>query len=97
MRASVVDDACLVTSELVTNALLHGRSDAALRLLHEDDYLRVEVIDQNSRLPVLVAPDRASLSGRGLAIVALLATLWGTERTDHRQDCLGRVRPVRPT
>lgn len=83
LRPGLADDACLVISELVTNALLHGRSDAALRLLRQDDCLRVEVADQNTRLPVLVAPDTASLSGRGLSMVASLATLWGAERTVH--------------
>lgn len=81
VRGSVADDACLVISELVTNALMHGRSEAVLRMHHNDDGLLVEVMDQNTRLPVLVAPDPHSLSGRGLALVASLATLWGAEHT----------------
>lgn len=81
-RAGVADDACLVVSELVTNALRHSRSDAVLRLLHQGDFIRVEVADEDTRLPVLLAPDQQSLSGRGLALVAALATLWGAERSD---------------
>lgn len=81
VRAGVADDACLVVSELVTNALLHGRSDTVLQLLRDGDRLRVQVLDQDTRLPVPVAPDPQSLTGRGLAIVASLAALWGTERT----------------
>lgn len=80
-RPGVVDDACLVVSELVSNALRHGRSDAVLRLRYEDGRLRVEVLDEDTRLPVLVVPDSESLSGRGLALVAALATLWGAERS----------------
>ncbi len=81
VRPGVAEEACLVVSELVTNALTHGRSDAQLRLLHEGSYLRVEVADEDTRLPVLVAPDAQSLSGRGLSLVASLASLWGAERT----------------
>jgi anti-sigma regulatory factor (Ser/Thr protein kinase) len=81
VRPSVADDACLVVSELVTNAVRHGRSDVVLRLKHYDGFLRVEVVDEDTRLPVLVAPDPQSLSGRGLGIVASLATSWGAERT----------------
>lgn len=81
VRPGVADDACLVVSELVTNALGHGRSDAVLRLLHRDGLLRVEVLDDDTRLPVIVAPDPNSLSGRGLTLVASLAALWGADRT----------------
>ncbi len=81
MRPGVGDEACLVVSELVTNASTHGRSDAVLRLLYRDGVLRVEVLDEDTRLPVIVAPDFNSLSGRGLTLVAALATLWGADRT----------------
>lgn len=81
VRPGVADEACLVVSELVTNAFTHGRSDAVLRLIRRDGSLRVEVLDDDTRLPVIMAPDPNSLSGRGLALVASLATLWGAERT----------------
>lgn len=83
VRPGVADDVCLVVSELVTNALTHGRSDAVLRILHRDGFLRVEVLDDDTRLPAIAAPDRYSLSGRGLTLVASLATLWGAERTAY--------------
>jgi two-component sensor histidine kinase len=81
-RPGVAEDVCLVVSELVTNALLHGRSDAVLRVLQQHDSIRVEVQDEDTRLPLPSAPDQQALGGRGLALVAALATLWGTERTD---------------
>ena len=81
VRRSVGDDAGLVVSELVTNAFTHGRSDVVLRLLHDGDCVRIEVSDDDTRLPVQLAPDPQSLSGRGLALVAALSTLWGAERT----------------
>ncbi len=83
VRPGVADEACLVVSELVTNAFAHGRSDAVLRLLRRNGLLRVEVLDEDTRMPVIVVPDPDSLSGRGLALVASLATLWGAERTAY--------------
>lgn len=80
-RVGLADDVCLVISELVTNAMIHGRSDTVVRLRYVGECLRLEVADQNSRLPVLVAPDPESLSGRGLALVAAVSSLWGADRT----------------
>lgn len=80
-RPGVAQDVCLVVSELVTNAFRHGRSDAVLRLLHQDSCIRVEVVDEDTRMPVLLVPDPQALSGRGLALVAALATLWGADLT----------------
>ena len=80
-RPGMVDDVCLVVSELVTNALLHGRSDAVLRVVQSHGAIRVEVQDDDTRLPLPSAPDPQALGGRGLALVAALSTMWGTERT----------------
>jgi anti-sigma regulatory factor (Ser/Thr protein kinase) len=71
------DTAVLLTSEIVTNAFLHGRSGARVTLMATDDRLRVEVGDDNSRLPQQVEPEREALNGRGLAIVDMLAADWG--------------------
>lgn len=61
-----------MVNELVTNALVHGRSEAHLRLLHDEQCLRVEVADENTRLPTMAPPDPQSLSGRGLLMIASL-------------------------
>lgn len=67
----------LVATELVSNAVTHGRSDVHLRVDRQPRVLRVEVEDEDSRLPVLrtVGPD--ALGGRGLTVVDALATRWG--------------------
>lgn len=83
-RDDVADDVCVVVSELVTNALTHGRSDALLRLVKVTECcIRVEVVDDDTRLPLPMAPDQDSLSGRGLVLVASLSTLWGIERGEQ--------------
>jgi hypothetical protein len=47
----LADDAALVVTELATNAVLHGRQPAVLRVLQGDDHLRVEVQDAGTDLP----------------------------------------------
>jgi anti-sigma regulatory factor (Ser/Thr protein kinase) len=77
-----LDTAVLLTSEVVTNAHLHGRSAARLAVTTSDDGLLVEVGDDNSRLPEIVAQDHDALNGRGLAIVGMLAADWGAHEDD---------------
>jgi anti-sigma regulatory factor (Ser/Thr protein kinase) len=74
-----VDTALLLTSELVTNAVIHGHSDVQLQVCTNGGLLRVDVGDDNSRLPRRQPADPNALDGRGLAIVELLATRWGVD------------------
>jgi anti-sigma regulatory factor (Ser/Thr protein kinase) len=77
-----VDEAVLLASELMSNAVLHARTDVRVTVLaHEDGSLRVEVADENSRLPLTAAPPEDAQSGRGLWLVETLASSWGVERT----------------
>ncbi|MEX3105564.1 hypothetical protein DF268_43530 [Streptomyces sp. V2] len=72
------DIAELLTSELVTNALLHTDDDAVLTASVGPDGLHVEVRDFVDRLPRPQAP-RADdgTHGRGLLLVQALADSWG--------------------
>ena len=80
------DTVLLVVSELVTNAVLHARSEFELTVSGTDRVVRVEVSDHNPELPVWPelpvsttgAPDEAC-GGRGLALVRSLAKDWGVE------------------
>ena len=77
--AARADDVCLLTSELVTNALRHGAGPLDLTVTRIGDRLRVAVADQGDALPEprTAAPDAPG--GRGLAIVAALSLRWGVE------------------
>ena len=75
--AEVLDDAALLTSELVSNAVLHGRSEIRLVVERRSRRLRVSVHDENSRRPMLVPDAPDALDGRGLALVAGIASSWG--------------------
>ena len=72
------NDALLLTSELVTNAVLHGRSEVSLEVVL-GVVLRVSVVDENSRHPTSVSEDPDALDGRGLALVDALAARWGVQ------------------
>jgi anti-sigma regulatory factor (Ser/Thr protein kinase) len=76
----MVDTACLLTSELVANAVVHA--GAAVELVVDLDRARlaVEVIDASSQAPQPVEAELLATSGRGLAMVAHLADAWGVTR-----------------
>lgn len=77
LSSDLTDTAQLLTSELVTNAVIHGRSPVTVTTVLNDGLLRVEVSDDNSRHPEMRLTDDRALDGRGLHIVALLAVRWG--------------------
>lgn len=74
------DTAALLTSEVVTNAVLHGDGTVMVRAHTGDGRLRVEVQDDGDGAPVLQDAARDSEGGRGLALVAALADDWGVEQ-----------------
>ena len=74
--------ASLVTSELVTNALLHSATVLELSLDHTSTRLRVAVHDHGGGAPTLRATTTgadasAQLDGRGLQIIDALSRGWG--------------------
>ncbi|MET8612551.1 ATP-binding protein [Streptomyces misionensis] len=78
----VRDDALLVTSELVTNALVHaGGNRIACRLDGTADRIRIEVEDEagdeDVALPVACRPGPDDQHGRGLFLVEALSRGWG--------------------
>jgi anti-sigma regulatory factor (Ser/Thr protein kinase) len=75
----LVDLTVLLTSELVTNAVVHGRAPIQLLLVEDGDRLRIEVTDAESRLPDGPGkPTDQDESGRGLLILDRLADRWGS-------------------
>ncbi len=85
VRAMVANDALLVLGELAANAVRHGapRPDGTFeaRWVLRDDSLELSVQDGGDSGTVHVMHvDESALSGRGLAIVDLLADRWWIER-----------------
>jgi anti-sigma regulatory factor (Ser/Thr protein kinase) len=69
----------LLTSEVVTNALLHARSAGEVSVYVSPTTIRVEVEDPSSLMPARRQAGTDAVSGRGLTIVAGLARSWGVE------------------
>ena len=70
--------AMLVTSELVTNAVLHARTDhVELSLALHDERMRIAVRDRDTRPPALRLLTVDQLGGRGLMLVDALSVGWG--------------------
>ncbi|MFJ8128983.1 ATP-binding SpoIIE family protein phosphatase [Streptomyces hydrogenans] len=67
----------LIVSELVTNAIRHGKPPVQLRLVL-DAALTCEVFDANSTAPHMRRARTFDEGGRGLLLVAQLAARWGT-------------------
>ena len=73
------DDAELLTSELVANAVLHARTAFRVAVDVDDRRLRVEVHDASSGTPVRRRPDARATGGRGVLIVDAVADRWGVD------------------
>jgi len=76
---STVDIVELLTSELVTNAILHGRIGPKLVVELDEGVVRVGVDDMSPEVPVRRVTRSDDVSGRGVMIVEELATAWGVE------------------
>ncbi|GGO85286.1 ATP-binding SpoIIE family protein phosphatase [Wenjunlia tyrosinilytica] len=71
----------LAASELVANSLQHGVPPMRLRLRRTDRRLIIEVTDGDEHLPRRVSAEPADEKGRGISIVATIASSWGARRT----------------
>ena len=74
---SLVDVTMLLTSEVVTNAILHARTNVVVTVVVDPPIARVEVCDDAERYPEMRRPDEEATSGRGMVLVDTLATAWG--------------------
>jgi anti-sigma regulatory factor (Ser/Thr protein kinase) len=80
--AEAVQVAVLLTSEVVTNAVVHASPHAAdgqvgLTIAGDDELARVEVSDGYCGLPVAQGTQVGRASGRGIVLLDLLAARWG--------------------
>ncbi|WP_327318256.1 SpoIIE family protein phosphatase [Streptomyces sp. NBC_01235] len=101
--ADIVDDAVVLTSELVTNAVVHAGTHAEVLCLRSDDGVRIEVADRypEREIPLqgspatMGSPDREG--GRGLQLCAAIAGRWGVDYTPtHKQVWFQLDLPDRP-
>ncbi|WP_103957206.1 ATP-binding protein [Nonomuraea solani] len=73
LSAELVDDAVLMVSELITNALMYGDDPYELVLHVDAKEIMCVVVDGSSLLPETAPYDLAAEHGRGLRIIARLS------------------------
>ena len=72
------DTAVLLATELVTNAVEHGRGSAYLDAAVQDRAIRLEVSDSSTVVPQPnTAVSELDERGRGLLLIQALASRWG--------------------
>ncbi|MFD0397140.1 ATP-binding protein [Kitasatospora sp. NPDC127121] len=84
----LADDAELVVTELVSNAVKTGcltemRVGVAPMTNRAGQAVRISVRDGSCALPVLIGAAHDAESGRGLALVDRLAVVWGVDLEPH--------------
>ncbi len=81
LRATLIDDARLVVTELAANAILHARSPFSVTARPHESGVRLSVRDSSAVRPTVRPRDPLADSGRGLLLVAALSAEWGVEVT----------------
>lgn len=73
------DRATLVVSELVTNAVLHARTDLEIAVRAAESGVRIEVSDRSPARPVRRTSGLEASTGRGLLLIETAADDWGVD------------------
>jgi anti-sigma regulatory factor (Ser/Thr protein kinase) len=76
----VAEAVVLLTSEVVTNAIVHAGTRIGLVVQCDDDTIRVEIEDHSTAPPVRRRGAIESASGHGLALVDVMSGRWGVEQ-----------------
>jgi anti-sigma regulatory factor (Ser/Thr protein kinase) len=95
-----IDDVVLVASELVGNAVVHTAAqsvdDLTIRWEIGPEAVVVRVADASDTVPRVRSSDERHTGGRGLAIVAAIASDWGVLRSSAGKQVWARV-PITST
>jgi anti-sigma regulatory factor (Ser/Thr protein kinase) len=99
---ALAEDATIVVSELVSNALRHGIRGAGEVTLDGIDLLlccraglmACAVADPGAEAPLLLSPDLTAETGRGLHVVQALSTAWGWTRLGGQCKAVWATMPI---
>ena len=91
-QARVRDDAVLLVSELVTNAVRHGLPPITVAVECGVSEMTVQITDSDGGTgPLARDADAEAESGRGLALVDLLSDAWGVEPSQQGKSVWFRL------
>jgi anti-sigma regulatory factor (Ser/Thr protein kinase) len=80
----VIDDASLLTTELMSNAVEHGSGVVDLEIAVQDGLLHIGVHDDSVELPTKHDAASSSLEGgRGIWLVQSIARDWGSDSSNR--------------
>jgi anti-sigma regulatory factor (Ser/Thr protein kinase) len=82
LPGDVTGCAALLTSELVTNAVLHAATPMCVTLHILPDRIRVDVADGEPSFPAIKEYGQDAATGRGLTLFNTLASNWGVQAVD---------------
>jgi anti-sigma regulatory factor (Ser/Thr protein kinase) len=99
---AVTEDAVVIVSELVTNALQHGlrgltgavHDPVELIWWRQAGRIICMVTDPGDSPPVMVQPDPFAEAGRGLHVVDALSATWGWTRLGESRKAVWATLPV---
>ncbi len=87
----VLDAVMLLVSEMVTNAVTHAHTALVLDLSTSGDAVNVSVTDSSSALPRHRTPGPAEEHGRGVHLIDVLSSDWGTQLLPHGKRVWARI------
>ena len=79
VEGEIVERVVLGVSEVVTNAVVHARTEITVTVRHLPQTIRVEVHDLDPRVPRTRNVPVDAESGRGLSLVEALGLRWGVQ------------------
>lgn len=84
-----------MTSELCTNAIVHGSGPFVVVVDRNDDRVRVAVTNQGIGHAKLRDATHMEPTGRGLRIVEELSDVWGSSQSEHEETVVWLERSLR--
>jgi len=92
----LIDDATLLVSEVVTNAVLHAGTEVGITIRRAGNGVRIEVADGSPITPTPRNYDGGAVTGRGLQILRSTASGWGSTVTASGKVVWFDVGPPQP-
>ncbi|MEU3183304.1 ATP-binding protein [Streptomyces sp. NPDC006923] len=92
---SRIDDATVIITELVSNAVDHGRFDSIRVIVSRpsESCVRLGVVDRSKVIPMMRTDSNGDqIRGRGLVIVDSLTQRWGTDLYNWGKQVWGEMR-----
>lgn len=72
----VIDDAALLVTEVVTNAVIHAQTSITVEVTRDDEHLRFRVSDLDDHQVTRRHPSEQEPTGRGMFLVDSIASDW---------------------